>query len=456
MATPILRRAPAEETACTNSLNFLQELLREYHRRNFAVEFWDGTCWDPEPGQFRRFGWKINRAEALRSVFASLTQLGFAEAFIYGEFDLVGDLEGLFPLLEYLLNKNWSDKQKARLENLLAALPGGGDLRPVRRGARLPGRVHSRERDRAAAEHHYGLSNDFYSLWLDKEMVYSCAYFNGQTENLYLAQQQKLDYVCRKLRLTVGERLLDIGCGWGGLITYAAQEYGVNAVGITLSSEECRGAEQRSHRAELAERCQVKLLDYRDVNEPAAYDKIASLEMLHHVGTENLADFFRRVYQALRPGGTFLLQFIARSNRSVTSLESQLDSVYVLPDAELLPLPAVCAAAEASGLVLHDLENLQEHYALTLRHWSRGLENNSEQGRRLLDEVTYRAWVLHFAARAHDFDCGKLSVYQALLVKKDSKNEFPLTREDWYAKREIPNASKETEVKPQESAGWTP
>jgi cyclopropane-fatty-acyl-phospholipid synthase len=454
MATPILREAPAEEDAASKVLNFLQELLREYHPRNFAVELWGGTCWDAEPGQFRRFGWKINRAGTVRQVFAALNHLTFAEAFIYGDFDLDGDLEGVFPLIEYLLRKNWSDKQKGRLNTLLNALPGAGDLRPVRHGLRLPGRAHSRERDRAAIEHHYGLSNDFYSVWLDKQMVYSCAYFHGQTEDLDVAQKQKLEYVCRKLRLRAGERLLDIGCGWGGLITHAAQEYGVNAVGITLSAQECLGAEQRSLRAELAGRCQVKLLDYRDLAEPAAYDKIASLEMIEHVGAENLAEYFRRVYQALRPGGTFLLQFIARTQNPAESLEPELDNVYVLPDAEILPLHTVYAAAEASGLVLRDLENLQEHYALTLRHWSRGLEQNAEQSRRLLDEVTYRAWVLHVAGRAHDFACGKLSVYQALLVKKPPKDGVPYTREDWYGKREVPK--KEPENKQEESGNWTP
>ena len=433
----------------------MQELLREYHPRNFAIEFWDGACWDPEPGQFRRFGWKTNRSGAVRSVFGSLNQLAFAEAFIYGDFDLDGDLEGLFPLLEYLLNKNWNDKQKARLETLLAALPGGGELRPVRRGTRLAGRVHSRERDRAAVEHHYGLSNDFYSLWLDKEMVYSCAYFNGQTENLDLAQRQKLDYVCRKLRLTAGERLLDIGCGWGGLITHAAQEYGVNAVGITLSAQERLGAEQRSQQAELAGRCQVKLLDYRDLAEPAAYDKIACLEMLRHVGEDNLADFFRRAYQALRPGGVFLLQFVARAGVVSALREISFADVYVLPDAEVSSLHTVCAAAEGEGFALHDLESLREQYALTLRHWTRGLEKQAEQSRRLLDEVTYRGWVLHVAARAHEFSCGKLSAYQALLVKADSKSAAPLTRDDWYTKREV--VKKEVqEFKPPEVAAWTP
>ncbi len=451
MATPVLRRSPADDADSSKALNFLQELLREYHPRNFAIEFWDGTCWEPEPGQFRRFGWKINRGGAVRSVFAPLSQLAFAEAFIYGDFELDGDLEGLFPLLEYLLNKNWSDKQKARLDTLLAALPGGGDSRPVRRGARLSGRVHSRERDRAAVEHHYGLSNDFYSLWLDKEMVYSCAYFNGQTENLDLAQRQKLDYVCRKLRLTAGERLLDIGCGWGGLIIHAAREYGVNAVGITLSAQERAGAEQRSQQAELAGRCQVKLLDYRDLAEPAAYDKIASLEMLGHVGADHLPEYFRRVFQALRPGGAFLMQFLARASK----LESGpgFDDLYVFPDAELLPLHRVCAAAEASGFELRDLENLREHYALTLRHWAQGLEKHAEPSRRLLDEVTYRSWKLYIAGRAHDFSHARLDVFQALLVKNDGrKRGAPLTREDWYAKVEPAKAAKIV----QDSAEWSP
>jgi cyclopropane-fatty-acyl-phospholipid synthase len=452
MATPVLRRTPSDDVDSSRALNFLQELLREYHPRNFAVEFWDGTCWEPEPGQFRRFGWKVKRAGALRPVFGSLTPLSFAEAFLYGDFDLDGDLEGLFPLLEYLLKKNWSPRQKERLDSLLAELPGGTDLRPARRAARLPGRVRSRERDRAAAEYHYGLSNDFYSLWLDKGMIYSCGYFRGQSESLELAQREKLDYVCRKLRLRPGERLLDIGCGWGGLIVHAAQEYGVNAVGITLSEQERRLAAQRIEQAELGGRCQVKLLDYRDLAEPEAFDKIASVEMLGHVGEEEHEEYFRRVLRALRPGGVLVLQFVAAPWVLPRPAGPAADRTYVLPDAEWGPLAAVCHAAESAGFELHDLENLREHYVVTLRHWLRGMTENAERSRRLLDEVTYRAWLWHVAEWAHEFDCGELSVYQAVLTKKTESAGAPCTREDWYAKPEVVKPP-EAEPDPNE---WTP
>jgi cyclopropane-fatty-acyl-phospholipid synthase len=457
MATPVLRRSPAEENDSFKALNFLQELLREYHPRNFAVEFWDGTCWEPEPGQFRRFGWKINRAGALRAVFSGLSQLAFVEAFIYGEFDLDGDIEGLFPLLEYLINKSWSVRQKSRLELLLAALPGGGDLRPVLRGPRLAGRLHSRERDRAAIEYHYGLSNDFYSLWLDKQMVYSCAYFSGQTESLEVAQRAKLEYVCRKLQLHPGERLLDIGCGWGGLIIHAAREYGMNAVGITLSEQERQLAELRIQQADLGGRCQVKLLDYRDLAEPEAYDKVASLEMLGHVGTGGLADYFRQVFRMLRPGGVFLNQFMAPSLDAKAGAEPSFHHVYAFPDAELCALSAVNDSAEAVGFDLRDLENLREHYALTLRHWAKALEQNADQSRRLLDEVTYRIWKLHLAGWAHEFSVGRLNLYQARLIKNGREgNGTPLTREDWYAKREPVKKEIVQEVEKETTAEWTP
>ncbi|HSS97099.1 MAG TPA: class I SAM-dependent methyltransferase [Terriglobales bacterium] len=438
MATPILRRAPEAADLAAKALNFLQELLRDYHPRNFAIELWDGTCWEPEPGQFRRFTWKIQRAGAVRSVFSNPNELAFAEAYIGGDFDIEGDVEGIFPLSDYFLNKNWSPKQKLRLQVLLSELPNDGELRLVRCGVRLSGRIHSRERDLQAISYHYDISNNFYSLWLGKEMQYSCAYFQKPEDDLDKAQRQKLDYICRKLRLQAGERLLDIGCGWGGLIIHAAREYGVNAVGITLSQQQFVLAQQRISQADLAGRCQVKLMDYRDLTEPDAYDKISSVGMVEHVGGVNLTEYFRRAFRSLRSGGVFLNVGIGAPQLHSANERRAFTGAYVFPDNELSPIGTITQSAESAGFEVRDVENLREHYALTLRHWLRGLEQNAEQARRLVDEVTYRIWRLHMAGSAYSFQSGKLNWYQTLLVKNDQdKSGVPLTRADWYTKQEL-------------------
>ncbi|HEY6181606.1 MAG TPA: cyclopropane-fatty-acyl-phospholipid synthase family protein [Terriglobales bacterium] len=452
MASRVLQHVPQEDQNANRTLAFLQEILRDYHPRNFAIELWDGTCWEPEPGQFRRSTWKIARAGAVRCVFSNPSELAFAEAYIGGDFDVEGDIEGIFPVADYFLNKNWSPKQKLRMGVLLSELPHGGELRLVRRGARLSGRLHSKERDRQAISYHYDVSNDFYSLWLGKEMVYSCAYFQKPEDDLDTAQRQKVDYICRKLRLKAGERLLDIGCGWGGLIMHAAREYGVNAVGITLSQQQFILAQERIAKADLAGRCQVKLMDYRDLTEPEAYDKIVSLGMVEHVGEVNLGEYFRRAFRSLRLGGVFLNHGVGAPQLRAEHNQPNFGDVYVFPDGEVPPVGAIARSAELAGFEVWDVENLREHYALTLRHWVRGMEQNAEQSRRLVDEVTYRIWRLHMAQSAYFLQSGKLNLYQTLLVKSDKgKSGLPLTREDWYTKTES------LKQPPQQTDGeWTP
>jgi cyclopropane-fatty-acyl-phospholipid synthase len=443
MASRVLQHVPQEDQAANRTLAFLQEVLRDYHPRNFAIELWDGTCWEPEPGQFRRFTWKIRKPGAVRAALSHPSELTLAEAYIGGDFDVDGDIEGIFPLGDYFLNKSWGLKQKLRLGELLSELPNGGELRLVRRGARLSGRLHSKERDRQAVSYHYDVSNDFYSLWLGKEMVYSCAYFQKPDDDLDTAQRQKLDYVCRKLRLKPGERLLDIGCGWGGLIIHAAREYGVNAVGITLSQQQFNLAQERIAREDLAGRCQVKLLDYRDLTEPEAYDKVVSVGMVEHVGEANLDEYFRRAFRSLRTGGVFLNHGIGAPQLRAHHDGQTFGDVYVFPDGELPPIGNIAQAAETAGFEVRDVENLREHYALTLRRWVRGMEEHAEQARRLVDEVTFRIWRLHMAGSAYFFHAGKLNLYQTLLVKGDrGKSGLPLTRADWYAKVEPPKVEK--------------
>jgi cyclopropane-fatty-acyl-phospholipid synthase len=425
-------RVKKELETSAKPLEFLQEVLGDYHPRDFSVEFWDGRKWDPEPGQFRRFAWKINRPGALRSAFSQGSQLALAEAYIFGDFDLDGDIEGVFPLADYLIQHPWSRLEKLRLTGMLLGMPSKDN--PRRPRAALRGRSHSKERDRQAIHYHYDVSNDFYALWLDRQMVYSCAYFKTPNDNLDTAQEQKLDYICRKLRLQSGERLLDIGCGWGGLIRHAARNYGVQALGITLSEQQLAYANEHIRREGLAEQCQVRLLDYRDLEGLGAFDKVASVGMVEHVGETNLPEYFRCVYRVLRPGGVFLCHGIGVPEDRARPEGPDFVDRYVFPDGELLPICTTSRCAEQVGFEVRDVENLREHYALTLRHWVRGMEENALQARRLVDEVSYRIWHLQMAGSAYYFQRGWLDLYQTLLVKNErGKSGLPLTRDDWYA-----------------------
>lgn len=426
-------RAWKETNPASQSLAFLQELLRDYHPRDFAVELWDGTRWEPEANQFRRFDWKINRPGALRAAFNDSSQLALAEAYVYADFDLEGDISGVFPLADYLLGHRWSKKEKLRLGAMLLALPRADDSHPPRPGPRLRGRLHSKERDRQAIHYHYDVSNDFYALWLGKQMVYSCAYFTKPDDDLDTAQEQKLDYICRKLRLKPGERLLDIGCGWGGLILHAARHYGVNALGITLSEQQLALAKERIQNSGLADRCEAHLLDYREVHDADGFDKVASIGMVEHVGAVNLPEYFRCAYRLLRPGGVFLCHGIGVPENRPKPEGPNFVDLYVFPDGELVPIGTTTRAAEQAGFEVRDVENLREHYALTLAHWVHNMEEHAETARRLVDEVTYRIWRLHMAGSEHYFRHGWLDLYQTLLAKSEQGlSGLPLTRADWY------------------------
>ena len=408
----------------------LQLLLSEYHARDFAVELWDGTRLAPEPGQFCRFTWRINNPGALRAMLRSERQVALGEAYIYGDFDIEGDILACFGVAEYLATKNWSAADKLRLASLLLALPSAprhGDA------AQFHGRLHSKLRDREAVSFHYDVSNEFYRLWLDEAMVYSCAYFRSQADSLDLAQQQKLDYICRKLRLKPGERLLDIGCGWGGLILHAARNYGVEAVGITLSEQQLTLAQERISEAGLSPKCQVRLLDYRDAEQIGTFDKLASIGMVEHVGHDYLREYFDRALTLLKPGGAFLNHGIGRSMQSASPNAAGFVRTYVFPDSELVPISAMLGAAEEAGFEVRDVENLREHYGLTLSHWVRRLEAHAARARELVGDLKYRIWRLYIAGCAYYMQTGDLDLYQSLLVKSDhGRARMPLTREDWY------------------------
>ncbi len=296
---------------------------------------------------------------------------------------------------------------------------------------------HSRKEDREAIRHHYDVSNEFYSLWLDPRMVYSCAYFRAPSDTLEQAQVHKLDHICRKLRLQRGERFLDIGCGWGALVIHAAQHYDVDATGITLSEQQYELATQRIREAGLRDRCRVQLLDYRDLPGEATFDKVASVGMFEHVGLANLPVYFGTVKRVLRERGLFLNHGITSSdvdNREVGMGAGDFIDRYVFPKGELPHLHRAIHDMSAQHLEVHDVESLRPHYAKTLGIWSAAFERNLEQAARMSTERTARIWRLYLAGCAHAFEQGWISIYQILATRRAQSGPtgLPLTREWMY------------------------
>lgn len=415
------------------SLAVLQGVLKGYHPRDFSVRLWEGTVWGPDPGEAARFSLVLRHPGALRRMLLPLDQLTLGEAYVYDDFDIEGDMEAAFRMGDYLLDLRLGLTEKWALARHLLGLPSRNHAHPPHLKTRLRGASHTVRRDAEAVTHHYNISNEFYQLWLDERMIYSCAYFAEPDEDLEKAQERKLDYICRKLRLREGDRLLDIGCGWGALALHAAKNYGAQVLGITLSSPQAELANERIRQAGLADRCRVEVRDYREIDEPGSYDKLVSVGMFEHVGGSRLWEYFARAWRLLRPGGVFLNHGIASSlNQPLPGGPSFIDR-YVFPDGELVSIAETLHVAEASGFDVRDLENLREHYALTLRHWVERLEANHDAARRCTSEETYRVWRLYMAGSAHGFSIGRLNLYQALLSKPDKGcSGLPLTRADWY------------------------
>jgi cyclopropane-fatty-acyl-phospholipid synthase len=321
------------------------------------------------------------------------------------------------------------------------------------------GRRHSMARDRFAISHHYDQPVDFYRPWLGESLAYSCAYFRSADDDLATAQANKLELICRKLRLNRDDRFLDIGCGWGSLALHAATGHGAYTRGITISREQAAVASKRIEAAQMTQSCGVELLDYREArNRMGVFDKIASVGMFEHVGLKNLPQYFRTVYEMMRPGGVFLNHGIARADAALDRDTQPLDRLaipllqripllrglrsgsfidkYVFPDGELVTLSDAVRAAEEAGFEVRDVENLREHYELTLRAWVEGLKENAGALLKRVSETTYRTWLLYMAGSAAAFRRGDIAVYQMLLSRPErGESRLPLTRDDWYASR---------------------
>lgn len=399
-----------------DSVTFVELLFVAERPRTFAVRFWNGFILPPSPGAKAQFTIVLKHPGALRRMFSMASELSLGEAYIYDDCDVEGDIEAAVRVFRRLVGKPHSTRERLRLAALLARLPAGGPPRE-RRLPRLKGKLHSRDRDSSAIRYHYDVSNDFYQLFLDARMNYSEAYFVRPEEDLDRAQEHKLDRVCHLLELHAGERLLDVGCGWGGLILHAVHKSGVEAVGITLSERQADFARRRIRGAGLESRCRVEVRDYRDLGPAASFDKIASLGMVEHVGAQQLPEYFSSIFRTLRPGGMFLNNGIARPITGPAHRKDSFTDAYVFPDGDLETIPETLQAAEEAGFEVRSVFNRPEDYGRTLRHWVRRLEAHAEEARHATDEVTYRIWRLYMAGSAGRFMAGELHLLDALLQK---------------------------------------
>lgn len=438
--------APGSDSPAAITRTILRDLFGPPEGREIAVRLWEGTLETPAPARAPRCTIILRRPGALRRMLLPPSELALGEAYLTDDFDVEGEMEAAVRLSDTLAGGIGSPRLLASLAARLRMLPAD-DLPPSASRERPAlaglGTRHTRRRDAAAVRYHYDVGNNFYALWLDRRMVYSCAYFPTGEEDLDGAQEAKLEHICRKLRLRAGERLLDIGCGWGGLVQYAAERYGVEALGVTLSAPQAELARERIAAAGLGDRCHVEVRDYRDLPRTQPFDKIASVGMFEHVGRSRLLTYFNTAYRLLRPGGLFLNHGIAEgpARRHGMSLPARLlwrpgsfVATYVFPDGELIPPGDALQYAELAGFETRDVENLREHYTLTLRHWVRRLEAQRQRAVEMVGEPTYRVWRLYMAGAAHSFASGGNSLIQALFARPhaDGTVELPPTRSDLY------------------------
>jgi len=377
----------------------------------------------------------------LRRLLWSPNEVGLARAFVAGELDVDGDLfaglRAIRRLVEAAGTAIRSDL-RGRLGVARVALGLGAvglPPPPPAEEVRLRGRRHSRDRDAAAISHHYDVGNEFYRRVLGPSLVYSCAYWTRPDDPSYTledAQRDKCELICRKLGLTAGARLLDVGCGWGSLAIHAAREYGVHAVGITLSQQQAALARERVAAAGLSDRVEIRVQDYREVRDEP-YDAIASIGMAEHVGEARYAEYAADLYALLRPGGRLLNHQITRRPGPADPNERTFIQAYVFPDGELLPVGRVVAKLEEAGFEVRDDESLREHYGRTLRRWVANLDANWDECVRLTSLGRARVWKLYMTGSAMSFDAGSISIHQVLAVRPGANGEceLPATRASW-------------------------
>jgi cyclopropane-fatty-acyl-phospholipid synthase len=385
--------------------------LKESASIPLRLELWNGRAFDLASEPKVKIG--VTSPSALRFLVSpNLMKLG--QAYVEGYLRVEGPILEVFRVAESLAR--------------VAASRGRRGLRRVWR--------HTKRGDRDAIQYHYDVSNDFYSLWLDRNLVYSCAYFRGESDSLDLAQEQKLDHILNKLMVRPGERFLDIGCGWGALIVRAAKKYGARATGVTLSRNQFEFASRRIREEGLEGFCEVRLQDYRDIVGEGIYDKIASVGMFEHVGLKHLKGYFGKIRSLLVDDGLVM-------NHGITATDPESSWVglgagefinrYVFPHGELPHVSLVLHEMAAAGLEVTDVESLRRHYARTCFEWAKRLEENRERAMAAAGDKRYRIWQIYLAGCAHGFANEWMNIYQVLARKEGGAvNPLPLTRDYMY------------------------
>jgi cyclopropane-fatty-acyl-phospholipid synthase len=390
--------------------------LRTRHPLPLRVALWNGTRVDLNEAP--EVTLRLRSPQAAKKLL-NPTMDSLGEAFVEEQIDVDGPIRAAIGIAEKLAR----DQDASRGQGLLPKLFN-----------------HTRKSDRKAIEYHYDVSNDFYALWLDPAMVYSCAYFRSPDDSIATAQTAKLDHVCRKLMLSAGQTLLDIGCGWGALAIHAARHYGVRVLGITLSRNQFELATERVRKAGLEGQIEIRLQDYRDVPGEAMFDRISSIGMFEHVGLKNLGEYFRIVHRLLKPGGVTM-------NHGITSVDPDSRDVglgagdfidrYVFPDGQLPHVSLAIRELSASGLELTDAESLRRHYAKTLWCWSDAFEANLSRLTELAGERRARIWRVYLAGCAHAFAHNWINLYQLLAIRPTADasgalSPLPMTRDYMY------------------------
>jgi len=420
----------------------LMRLFRRYPGV-ITLKLWNGASiragTDAASGPDSPFTLVFRSPEVVWSMVLGRDPLALADAYFRGDLDIEGDFFAALNIKDHLdaLQMPPAEKLLAaftalRLRMLNAAAHHTEKLFAPSDAPRI--KAHSKAENRDAIHFHYDVSNEFYALWLDRAMVYSCAYFENPDVDLDSAQQAKLEHICRKLSLRPGERFLDIGCGWGALVIHAAQHYGVQAQGVTLSPQQLKVARERIEQAGLSGRVSVELLDYRDLPGQALYDKVASVGMFEHVGLKNLPVYFSTVNRLLKPHGLFLNHGITHDTEGwQPNVSTEFINRYVFPDGQLDTISNVQRAMERAKFEIADVEGLRPHYAMTLRHWVARLERNRAQALQYVNEASYRVWRLYMSACALQFESGEIGIYQILASRRSAGiPDLPLTRRHLY------------------------
>ena len=401
------------------------------------VRFWDGSQLGGNREPVDDAVLVLRSPNALRRLLYAPGELGFGRAYVAGEIDIEGDIYAVLDLRRLLGGVRDHVEVKldrrgvvalAKVARELGVL--GRPLPPPLEEAHLTGRLHSKHRDAAAIAHHYNVGNDFYRAVLGPTMTYSCGYWPTPGTTLDDAQTAKFELICRKLALRPGMRVLDIGCGWGGLAMHAARNHGVSVVGITVAREQAELARKRVAEAGLTDRVEIRLQDYRDVDD-GLFDAVASIGMSEHVGRDRLPEYLGGAMRLLRPEGRFL-------NHAISSPDTRGGRVpprsfigrYVFPDGELIEVGTLITAMQDLGFEVRDVESLREHYARTLRAWVDNLEARWDELAALVGDGRVRVWRLYMAAAAVNFEMNRTAIHQVLAVRpsKDGKSAMPATR----------------------------